>query len=370
MNGLDRRFWVGLGISAVLLSLFLATVDLGAMLTALSKAEYILLAPAIGLYLISVGFRTLRWRWLLAHMRRISFTRLYPVVVVGYMANNLLPLRLGELIRSHYVGEREGISKVSALVTIFIERLLDALTLLLFIAVIAVFVPLSGLAEGFGSKYSVAWPLLAALLSLPFLATFGVLLTIAAAPAKARAAAMFMVRKLPGRMRQRAAALIDTFFQGVAPLGNLRSLPLLFSISAPIWLFEAGLFFIIGLAFDLDEVYPSLVEMALAMVLVTAIANIGSSVPAAPGGLGLFELVARETLVLIPLATVDRAVAAGYVAVVHAALLLPMIVLGQVFLWLEQISLGRLSSGGQDLTRRATDSLAVAAVPRDGEEPE
>ena len=88
-------------------------------------------------------------------------------------------------------------------------------------------------------------------------------------------------------------------------------------------------------------------DLAVAAVLVTAIVNIGSSVPAAPGGIGLFELIAREALVLLPLGMVDRAVAGGYAAVVHAVLLLPMIVLGQVFLWMDNVSLGRLWRSGR-----------------------
>ena len=74
------------------------------------------------------------------------------MVVVGYMANNLLPLRIGEVVRSYYVGEREGVSKTAALATILIERLMDALTLIVFVAVIAVFVPLTAVAEGFGGQ--------------------------------------------------------------------------------------------------------------------------------------------------------------------------------------------------------------------------
>ncbi len=79
------------------------------------------------------------------------------------------------------------------------------------------------------------------------------------------------------------------------------------------------------------------------MTSVTAVANIGSSIPAAPGGVGLFEIVARETLVLLPDSHIDRAVAAAFATVVHAALLIPMIVLGQLFLWAGHVSLRRLS---------------------------
>ena len=101
----------------------------------------------------------------------------------------------------------------------------------------------------------------------------------------------------------------------------------------------------------MDGLYGSAAEMATAMVLVTAIANIGSSVPAAPGGLGLFELVARETLVLLPLGPVDRALAGGFAALVHAVLILPMIVLGQVLLWWHHVSLGGLARAGGERER-------------------
>jgi hypothetical protein len=107
-----------------------------------------------------------------------------------------------------------------------------------------------------------------------------------------------------------------------------------------------------GYAFGLQHVYADLIDMSKAMVLVTAIDNIGSSIPAAPGGIGLFELVARETLVLMPFQSADRAVAGAFAAVVHAALLLPMIVLGQVFLWASHLSLRRLS--------KATESEVIA----------
>ena len=46
-------------------------------------------------------------------------------LLVGYLANNILPARLGELVRSHYLGDREGISRASALGTVVVERVVD-----------------------------------------------------------------------------------------------------------------------------------------------------------------------------------------------------------------------------------------------------
>lgn len=349
-------------MSGATLALFLFTVDLREMADALAEANYIYLIPAIALYLVSILFRTIRWQTLLAHMRVTSIRRLYPVVVIGYMANNLLPMRLGELVRSYYVGEREGISKTAALATIIVERVLDALILLVFIVALAIFVPLGGLVEGFQERFGIALPWLVAAVTVPFIGLFVVLMALARYPEPAGLFIRRILRFLPTKLAGLIWTLVDLFIHGLASLKSIRSLVGLMLVSAPIWLFEAGLFFMIGFAFGLHETFDSLIALAVTVVLVTAISNIGSSVPAAPGGVGLFELVARETLVLLPLATVDRAVAGAYAAVVHAVLLLSMIILGQAFLWKENVSLRTLwRSGTRD--EPPADTMAPESVP-------
>ena len=101
-------------------------------------------------------------------MKRMAVARLYPVVVVGYMANNLLPVRLGEVVRAYYLGERENVSKVSSLATIAVERVFDGLTLLFLAAVVSLFLPLVGLLQGLADRAGVPWVLLALAMSMPF----------------------------------------------------------------------------------------------------------------------------------------------------------------------------------------------------------
>ena len=357
-----KKYWIGLLVGGVLLALFFLTTDWGRLLEALADANYLYLAPAIVLYQVSVVIRTLRWQFLLRPMRQVKVARLYPVVVVGYMANNLLPMRIGEFVRSYYLGEREDVSKTSALATIIVERLLDAVTLLVFIAITAIFVPLIVLAEGFGEGSSVPWPFLAAAVSLPFLMAFLALVWAAYMPSRAAALLQAIIRPLPGTARARLRPLIDALLQGLQALGRPRNVAVLFLLSVPIWLFEVGLFFVLGYSFGLENVYDSPLQMAVALVLVTAIGNIGSSVPAAPGGIGLFEVVAQKTMVLLPLATVDPSVAGAYVLVVHAVLLLPMIALGQLFLLAESISLRSLLRAG-----RSSFDHAAALPPAEDE---
>lgn len=75
--------------------------------------------------------RGIRWKVLLAPIRRVAFLPVLGYLLIGYLANNLLPARLGELVRSHYLGDREGFSRATALGTVVVERVVDTSVLVL-----------------------------------------------------------------------------------------------------------------------------------------------------------------------------------------------------------------------------------------------
>ena len=297
------------------------------------------------MYFVSVYFRAMRWSVLLRHIRLVKVRRLFPVVVVGYMANNLLFVRLGELVRCYYLSEREGVSTTSALVTVFVERVFDALALLFFLALIVPFVPVTGLAESFSTRYGVPAVLLMLGLTLPFVATFCALVLMSLYPRQVHTFALRLFARLPDKVVSLLDGLLTKALEGIAPLRNPQTLAAVFGLSIPVWLAEAAVFWLMGYSFGIEQYHEGPVPMAVNMVLTTALTNLGGSIPAAPGGLGLFEIVAREVLVLGPLASVDRSVAGGYVVALHAVILLPVIVLGQIVLWMSHLSLGTLSKG-------------------------
>lgn len=336
------KYWLSIIFSAALLILFVFTADPGKMLDAIRGANYWWLPLGVLIYLVSVYFRSMRWTVMLRHMKRIETLRLYPVVVIGYMANNLLPMRLGELVRSYYAGEREGIDKTAALATIFSERMFDALTLLIFIAALAPFMPVDDLARSMGERLSVPWWIIIIAFSAPFVGVFSAFVLSAAYPDRARSVAGRFTRLLPERWRDFADSAIEKALRGLSPLRDPATLGTLFILSIPIWLAEAGVFYIVGFAFGIDDSHTSAWTMLVTMTMVASVTNVGASVPLAPAGVGMFEFVSRETLVLSPFAQVSRATAAGHAIVTHSVTTLPMIALGQLFLWMSHMSLRRL----------------------------
>src|SRR4029078_8341536 len=79
-------------------------------------------AFAAVLAMTDLSFRGLRWQRLLRPIARVRSPSMLGSLLVGYAANNVLPARLGELVRSHYLGDREGVRRAAALGAVVVER--------------------------------------------------------------------------------------------------------------------------------------------------------------------------------------------------------------------------------------------------------
>jgi len=328
--------------SVILLGFFIFTVDISEMFNVIINSDYRFYLPAFIMYLFSLIFRTIRWSILLRPIKNVKSQRLFPIVIVGYMANNLLPFRLGELTRAYYTAIREDISKATILSTIFLERVLDALILLLFIFIIGFFIPLSGLFSIFEDSFGLNKSLIIIIFSFPFVFLFSIVMVISYVPEKSHQLFLKMNLIFPEKIKNHLATLSENLIYGLLSVREFKKLCILVLLSIPIWIFESGLFFFIALSLDLEYAYQNYLQMMVYMILITSVVNIGSSIPAAPGGLGLFELIAREALIFSSLGLIDRSVAAGFATLSHAVLILPVIIIGQLILFFSNISFFKL----------------------------
>ena len=88
-----------------------------------SDASWLLSGSAV--YATSLIVRVVRWSRLLAALGRVRIRDVGEVLLVGNAVNNILPARLGELVRADYGKQRLGQTRSSLLATIFVERLAD-----------------------------------------------------------------------------------------------------------------------------------------------------------------------------------------------------------------------------------------------------
>ena len=336
------RFWAGVVVSVVTLALLVLLVDRRELWEALRTANYLYLAPAIVLYFIGQWFRALRWQYLLSPIASISARRLYPVIIIGYMANNVLPARLGELVRAVYLSRREReVSVPASIATLSVERLYDGLTLL---ALGAVAAPIL-LAAGLFSDASLAYRSTAIVLMAGVVGSFVAALVILTALACSQRTLSWFIGLtglLPARFRVIAADIVVSFVEGLGALNSPTKHATLFVGSLPVWLAEAGVYLIVAYSFNLDAYFTSFWFLTLAVVLVTVTSNLITAIPASIGGIGAFEVVAQQTLVGLG---VGAATAASYSVAVHLlALWLPVSLAGLALLLWHNVSLRGLAS--------------------------
>jgi uncharacterized protein (TIRG00374 family) len=313
-----KRFWFGLVITVAFLGFFLVRTDFGDIRHAFAGADLWLAFAVVPLYFVGFWIRTMRWRYLLRPVRDVATRRLYPVVLIGLMANNVAPARVGELVRAFLVGERETMSKSTALGTIAVDRAFDGLTLVAILGCVAVLSGANSAVQGVG----VATAILFAIAS-------SILISLALSPTKARGIMLRLIGLLPRRLSQHLAGLLDAFLSGLAALRSPTVLLRAALASCASWMIEAAMYYGVGEAFHLNVGYD-------VYLLITAAANLALSIFASPGGVGPFEVTTREVLVFFNVGGAD---ASAYALALHALLLAPVVIVGLILLWMSHFSL-------------------------------
>jgi hypothetical protein len=311
------KFWVGVAISAVCVYIALRGLDWSGFWAALRTANYWWLIPGIGVYFLAVWARTWRWHSMLRHLKPIPVLRLFPIVVIGYMGNNVYPARAGEVLRSYVLKRKEGVPVSASLATVVLERLFDGLVMLLFVFVTLPFTPLPA---GYSTLVTV--------FSLLFLSALGLFLALVARPERmGRVYAWSVDHLVPQTWRAVAHGLFDRFIEGLQSLRSPRELAMIFLSSSVIWLLETCKYWFVMHAFPFE------VSFAVLM-LMTAVVNLFTSLPSTPGYIGTFHVPGIAVLMA---AGVAQTIATGYTVVLHIALWLPITLLGGVFMLIEHI---------------------------------
>jgi glycosyltransferase 2 family protein len=349
------RVWLGVGISLLFLGLFLKSTNFGEIKRSFENANYYMAFASLPVYFLGIWVRTIRWQYLLRPVKKLSVWRLYPVVIIGLMANNLIPARVGELVRAYILGERENVSKAASLGTIAVDRLFDGLTLIPMMVIIVAFV---GSSESFRVPFGYHINLLglSIIMAVFFGVALGILFVLAFSEAWRIRTDDLIIRLAPERFKAGLEGLAHSFFEGLHSLRSPVDLAVAWIMSTVSWLLEATMYYIVGLAFHIHVGFQY-------YLLVTAAANLAISVLASQGGIGPFELVTKQTFVAAGIAENS---AKAFAIALHALVLLPVIAVGLYFLTTMGFSLGEIfrrstASGGGP----PTDDRLLAVLPGD-----
>jgi glycosyltransferase 2 family protein len=304
-NGAILRVGIGLAISIFSLWFVLRDVDLGQAWAIIRTANPGWLALGLVCLSADVLIRAVRWQRLILPIQRVRYVPILGYLLVGYLANNVLPARLGELVRSHYLGDRERISRASTLGTVVVERVVD-IAVLVAIAAVAILV--------LNVRGVVASAILVGLAVTGLLVVaLAIGITAHRLPGARRLA--IVVERWPS-MAEGARKLRH----GLAVAGRPRTLAEALVLSVAAWGATVIAFAAIGQAIGLHLLIGEASLLAAGIALATAI-------PSGPGYLGTYELAAVKIAEALGRST-DQAFALALLA--HASVIILTSVAGAV----------------------------------------
>ncbi len=305
---------VGLAVSGGLLVYLFWDVDVRAIGARLAATRWGFLAASVALNLLGLSTRARRWYYLFPPRSRPS--HLFSAVMIGYMGNNLLPLRAGEVLRA-YVVARRGQRLWTTVATIVVERVLDGLAVGIILAFLLLAVAL---------PRELWWA--AAMFVAADLLLLGVLAVMALAPGPCRRLLLSLARRRSA-LRQRLSDTLDTFNEGLRGVRTIDHVLPILAWSAANWVLWA-----LSAWTGLRAARLELPMMAAWAVL--AFVGLGVSLPSSPGFAGIVQ---AATVLALALFGVPRSEALSFSLLLHAAQFFPVTVWGLILGLVEHVSL-------------------------------
>ncbi len=135
------KFWIGIALSMFFLWLSLKNINWPEVGRAFMDIDYIYLIPVAALIVLSDYVRAMRWRYLLMEIKKIKVYQLFSIIMISQFLLQVLPTRIGEIIRAYLVGRKYNISKTASFSSIVVEKIFDGCFIMTLFVVSLYFYP-------------------------------------------------------------------------------------------------------------------------------------------------------------------------------------------------------------------------------------
>ncbi len=343
---IDWRAVTGVAISALLLWWVFRGEDPGTVLQEFAKADPWLLLAAVVVTTLGFLVRAFRWKVLLYPVKPdTTLHSRFAAVNIGFMANNLLPARVGEFARVYALGRLERVSMSGTFGSLVVERFLDAVALLLlmFVALASPSFPADATVAGEPIALAVQGVMLMVGLVLAAIVVFLVW------PRRVVQFGERLARALPEKGQRLAVDTLEAFLDGLTMLRNPRLLLIAMAWSVGFWAWNAFSFWLGFLAFGIH------VDFAAAL-LVQGVVALAVAIPSSPGFFGVFE--AGSVVGLTEVYGVARSSAVSFAIGYHLASFIPVTAMGLYYAWRLGMSVSEMK-----LTEEVVEEAVEMAHP-------
>ncbi len=327
-----RRLILSLLVGGVFLYLAFRNVPFDGLRAALARFDWRWLVPAVTLSLLIQVFRAWRWQLELRPLARIGLGQLWIVTSVAYMAINVLPARMGEIVRPWLLSRRSSVTFSNVVGNLVVEKTMDSIVIVFYILV--------GLLT---TADLPAWVRRGALFpaaGAAILAGLVVLVWVGGEPFFNQRVA----RYLPARFGAGLGRFINALLDGMRILPNPRLLAMVFTVSVALWSLPILSSYVVIRAFNFAVPFN-------AALMVFIFIGFGTALPQAPGMIGTYQYACVLALGLFG---VPQTEAVAYGLVLNALQLLTLMAQGAVALPLAGV-------GWEDLFRARREVAADAA---------
>ena len=323
-----HKLKIGIGIVLGVFFTYLALrkVDFAQMWVSLNSANYWYLLLALPVIFLSHLLRALRWRYLLEPIQRVDIRSLFSSLIIGLMANVLVPAHLGEVLRAYALSKKRRITASTTFATIVMERIIDVFSLLVLMMFSIFIYPFP------------AWVKKSAFVM--FVGSCGIfvfMIFLRKLWPSFQSILRFVLRPFPERLLSWSENALKQFTYGITPLKHWSDYIIVCILSIMIWACYTCVFFIGLHAFDFPETYHLPWSTSLILLVIT---TIGIVIPSSPGYVGTFHYVCQISLAMY---NVPASPAISYATVMHAINFLPVLILGLVLSYYEGIYLPKIS---------------------------
>ena len=329
---IDLKLWSGIAVSVFFMLLLFRKIDFFQLWTALLRVDYRFIVLAVGGTFVNYLLRAVRWHYLLIPEKRIPLSSLYPATIIGYMANNLLPARLGEFVRAYVLARKEGLQMPTVFASLVIDRLFDGFTVMLILLFTLFTLKLpQGMADAETALKTggvVTFILYAGIIIFLLLLKRQTMRTLRWTGV--------LLKPFPQKLSERIIRLLGSFISGIRISSKGGHISAVLISSLLIWIFCIIPVYSVLLGFGIK--LPVAASMFILVLLVFAV-----MVPASPGYIGTYHYACFKGLSAFGIA---EPTAVSIALVLHSIGFFPVIFAGFFHLWQSKMSLKVLRSAG------------------------
>ena len=316
---------IGILVSVICLYFAFRGINIKESIEIVKNINVVYFLISFVLSVVIIALRGLRWECFIPLKKPIKKRTIVMATYIGYMGNNILPAKLGEVARAYILGVKENVSKSALIASVVTERLFDVITGGVILTLSVIFIP--------NLPKTVTYAAIA--LFVFSMAGFLVLIFLVWKREFAHKFFHKIFGILPKNIGEKLIEFSCNFIDGIGFKNDPKHIFLIFFYT---FLYLIGQVLTISFLLTAFNIKAS-VMIALFMF---AVGGFGFAVPSAPSGIGPFEWAVIFGLSLIG---VERNIAAPYALVYHIMGIVPIVIIGFIFLFMLGIDLKTAASG-------------------------